>query len=392
MLVKWRINDESIGFPVKKQVFTGVINLIITRYLIRETFKSQIAILFILLLIFFCQKLVRVLSMAVEGDIPTNLVFSLLGLGIPEMAQLILPLSLFLAILMTFSKLYTESEITVMHACGLSKNVLLVAALVLSLFTGLIAGVNSAWFGPLSAINQEQIIADAKANPNLAALVEGQFQPSQDGSSVLFVGNVDGNKFTHVFLAQIRTSGNQRPSVVVADQGHIEEDANGAQRIFLDKGTRYEGTALLRDFRVTDFEHYQAVIGHQEAVLDNSDVEQASFAELMAMDNNQAKAELNWRLTLIISVPLMALMVVPLSEVNPRQGRVVSMLPAMLLYLIYFLLQSSLKSNASRGKIDPNIWVWVVNLSYLAIGIVLNLWDSIPMRRLRARLKLKGAA
>jgi lipopolysaccharide export system permease protein len=358
--------------------------------LIRETFKSQIAILFILLLIFFCQKLVKVLSMAVDGDIPTNLVFSLLGLGIPEMAQLILPLSLFLAILMTFSKLYTESEITVMYACGMSKNVLLAAALVLSLFTALLAGINSIWFGPMSAINQEKIIADAKANPNLAALVEGQFQPSQDGNAVLFVGNVEGNDFTDVFLAQLRASGNQRPSVVVADKGHIEEDANGAQRIFLDKGTRYEGTALLRDFRITDFNHYQAVIGHQETVLDNNDVEQASITDLTAMKTHQAKAELNWRLTLIISVPLMALLVVPLSEVNPRQGRVVSMLPAMLLYLMYFLLQSSLKSNASRGKIDPMIWVWVVNLAYLTLGIILNLWDSIPMRRLRARLK--GAA
>ena len=41
------------------------------------------------------QKLVEILGAAVEGNIPTNLVISLLWLGIPEMAQLILPLSLF---------------------------------------------------------------------------------------------------------------------------------------------------------------------------------------------------------------------------------------------------------------------------------------------------------
>ncbi|WP_140399758.1 LptF/LptG family permease, partial [Klebsiella pneumoniae] len=54
--------------------------MIIIRYLVRETLKSQLAILFILLLIFFCQKLVRILGAAVDGDIPTNLVLSLLGL------------------------------------------------------------------------------------------------------------------------------------------------------------------------------------------------------------------------------------------------------------------------------------------------------------------------
>lgn len=93
--------------------------------------------------------------MAVEGDIPANLVFSLLGLGVPEMAQLILPLSLFLGILMTFSKLYSESEITVMHACGLGKNILLISALTLSLLTGVAAAVNALWFSPMSAISQE---------------------------------------------------------------------------------------------------------------------------------------------------------------------------------------------------------------------------------------------
>ncbi|VEB50997.1 putative permease [Salmonella enterica subsp. enterica] len=87
---------KQAKFQQKNGFFTGVFKVIIIRYLVRETLKSQLAILFILLLIFFCQKLVRILGAAVDGDIPANLVLSLLGLGVPEMAQLILPLSLFL--------------------------------------------------------------------------------------------------------------------------------------------------------------------------------------------------------------------------------------------------------------------------------------------------------
>ncbi len=122
--------------------------MIIIRYLVRETLKSQIAILFILLLIFFCQNLVRVLGDAVDGNIPTNLVLSLLALGVPKMAQLILPLSLFLGLLMTLGRLYTESEITVMHACGLGKRTLIIAAMILALFTSAVAAVNVFWAGP----------------------------------------------------------------------------------------------------------------------------------------------------------------------------------------------------------------------------------------------------
>jgi len=359
--------------------------------LVRETLKSQLAILFILLLIFFCQKLVRILGAAVDGEIPTNLVLSLLGLGVPEMAQLILPLSLFLGLLMTLGKLYTDSEITVMHACGLSKAVLVKAAMILALFTGIVAAVNVMWAGPWSARHQDEVLAEAKANPGMAALAQGQFQQATDGSSVLFIESVDGSRFNDVFLAQIRPKGNARPSVVVADSGELSQKKDGSQVVTLSKGTRFEGTALLRDFRITDFQDYQAIIGHQAVALDPDDTEQMGMRTLLNTDNKRANAELHWRLTLIFTCFMMALMVVPLSVVNPRQGRVLSMLPAMLLYLVFFLLQTSLKSNAAKGRIDPLIWMWAVNLLYLTLAIGLNLWDTVPMRRLRARFTRKGA-
>lgn len=364
--------------------------MIIIRYLVRETLKSQIAILFILLLIFFCQNLVRVLGDAVNGNIPTNLVLSLLALGVPKMVQLILPLSLFLGILMTLGRLYTESEITVMHACGLGKRTLVIAAMVLALFTSTLAAVNVFWLGPWASSQQDEVIAEAKANPSIAGMAEGQFRPSQDGNAVLFVGNVQGNTFNDVFLAQLRPSGNQRPSVVVAEHGVINQNRDGSQVVTLDKGTRFEGTALLRDFRITDFNDYKAVIGHRSVTLDNTQTEQLSMRMLWESDDPDANAEFHWRLTLVVSVVLMALLVVPLSVVNPRQGRVLSMLPAILLYLIFFLVQTSLRSNGGKGKLDPMLWIWLVNLAYLALALALNLWDTVPARRLRERLK--GAA
>jgi len=361
--------------------------VIIVKYLVKETLKSQVAILFILLLIFFCQKLVKILSAAVEGDIPTSLVLSLLGLGVSEMAQLILPLSLFLGILMTYSKLYADSEITVMHACGVGKSTLLSAALILSIFTGLLAAANVIWLSPWSQFYQNRVLAEAKANPGVAALIEGQFQTSPDNNFVLFVGDVAGNRFNNVFMAQIRPTDNQRPSVIMADSGYITQNQDGSQIVHLDKGTRYEGTATLRDFRITDFVGYQVAIGQQTADIESDDVEQASIQTLMTADDDQSIAELNWRWTLILAVPLMAFMVVPLSVVNPRQGRVVSMLPAILLYLVFFLLQSSLKSNGAKGKLDPMVWMWVVNVGYFLIALLVNVWDSIPARKLRAGLR-----
>jgi len=364
--------------------------VIIIRYLVRETLKSQLAILFILLLIFFCQKLVRILGAAVDGEIPTNLILSLLGLGVPEMAQLILPLSLFLGLLMTLGRLYTESEITVMHACGLSKAVLIKAAMTLALFTGAIAAANVIWINPWSARHQDEVLAEAKANPGLAALAQGQFQQAKDGRSVLFIESVKGSHFKEVFLAQTRPKGNARPSVVVADSGELSLRADGSQVVTLNSGTRFEGTALLRDFRITDFKDYQAVVGHQSVTMDQDDTSQMDLPTLWESSDPAARAELHWRLTLVISVFIMALMVVPLSVVNPRQGRVLSMLPAMLLYLVFFLMQSSLRSSASNGNVDSLWGIWGVNLFYLLLAIVLNVWDTVSVRKMRARFSQRG--
>lgn len=364
--------------------------MIIIRYLVRETLKSQLAILFILLLIFFCQKLVRILGAAVDGDIPTNLVLSLLGLGVPEMAQLILPLSLFLGLLMTLGKLYTESEITVMHACGLSKAVLIKAAMILALFTGAVAAVNVMWAGPWSSRHQDEVLAEAKANPGMAALAQGQFQQASDGSAVLFIENVNGNRFNDVFLAQLRPKVTRVLPLWWRIPANCRRKKDGSQVVTMTQGTRFEGTAMLRDFRITDFKNYQAVIGHQAVAADPSDTEQMNMRTLWKTDTARARAELHWRFTLVAAVFMMALMVVPLSVVNPRQGRVLSMLPAMLLYLVFFLLQTSIKSNAGKGKMDPAIWMWGVNLLYFALAVLLNLWDTVPMRRFRARFN-KGA-
>ena len=109
---------------------------------------------------------------------------------------------------MTLGKLYTESEITVMHACGLSKAVLVKAAMILAVFTAIVAAVNVMWAGPWSSRHQDEVLAEAKANPGMAALAQGQFQQATNGSSVLFIESVDGSDFKDVFLAQIRPKGN----------------------------------------------------------------------------------------------------------------------------------------------------------------------------------------
>ncbi|EGU59665.1 hypothetical protein VINI7043_19398, partial [Vibrio nigripulchritudo ATCC 27043] len=106
--------------------------MIIVRYLIRETIKTQFAVFLVLFLIFLSQEFIRILSHASDGDIPARLILTLVGLNMPTMGMLMLPLSLYLGILLTFGRLYAESEITVMNATGIGNKFLIQAALSLA--------------------------------------------------------------------------------------------------------------------------------------------------------------------------------------------------------------------------------------------------------------------
>ncbi|MFQ0992180.1 LPS export ABC transporter permease LptF [Gilliamella apicola] len=362
--------------------------MIIRRYLVKETLKTQGAILFILLLIFFSQKLIRILSSAIEGNIPRDLIMPLLVLGVSNMADLILPLSLFLGVLVTFGRLYSDSEMVAMHACGVKKNLNYQVVFFLCILTCALTTINCIWFGPWSSLKQDQLVENAKINPSLAGLLAGQFQQTPDGNSVIYISNVDKNNLENVFIAKINPKDNQRPSIIIANKGKTGNDAQGNQIITLDDANRYEGTAQLKDFRITNFHNYMGIIKPKELDSNNdeiNDVQQLGLTDLYETKTIKSEAEFYWRLTLIISVPLMAFLVIPLSISNPRQGRLAQILPALLLYLVYFLLASSIKANAGKGRLDPALWFYIINLGYFVLAIILNCWDNLFMRKIRLK-------
>ncbi|WAX72475.1 LPS export ABC transporter permease LptF [Gallibacterium anatis] len=346
--------------------------MILTKYLIKETLKSQLAILFILLVIFLAQQLVRVLGSAVNGNVPVDVILPLLGLGMPTMAQLMLPLSLFLALLLTLGRLYSESEITVMQACGIGPNALVKVGLILSIVTAAIAAYNSLYLTPWALKKQVEVVENAKANPSASAITPGQFISSNNGNFVLFVDKVKGDQLSDIYLFQTRQVGKVKPSVIVAEQGNFSTAKDGSQTLALKNGERFEGSAVLPEFRVTHFQDYLAFLTFNPAKAEEADLDMQDSNALLKNSSANAKAELQWRISLFLAVPLMMLIAIPLSKVNPRQGRFAKIIPALLLYLIYFLLQSSLKTAGINGKIESHYWMILVNILFLLLGIILN--------------------
>jgi lipopolysaccharide export system permease protein len=83
----------------------------------------------------------------------------------------------------------------------------------------------------------------------------------------------------------------------------------------------------------------------------------------------------------------MTMIVVPLSAVNPRQGRFAKLFPAIMIYLAYFLSISAAKSAVEDGDLPAQIGLWSINVAALLLAVILASWDSLPVRKLKASLK-----
>ncbi|WP_117236122.1 LPS export ABC transporter permease LptF [Vibrio maerlii] len=366
--------------------------MIIVRYLIRETLKSQFAIFFVLFLVFISQKFITVLADASDGDIPARLILSIVGLNMPTMGLLMLPLSLFIGILLTFGRLYAESEITVMNATGIGNKFLIQAALYLALLTGGVAAFNSLWLAPWSQDREAQLMEEVAAQNSVDLIKKGQFQRTPDGSSVVFIDDIEDNKLTNVFVAQLRPRDSILPSVMFSDSGDVKEYNDGRQVITMYDGTRYEGVPTRVDYMVTHFNEYDGLIGQREVKQKGRDWEALPTLALVGHPDLSAKAELQWRISLIVCIPLLTMLVVPLSAVNPRQGRFAKMGPAILIYLAYFLAMSATKSAIEDGGIPAYIGMWPINIALFLAAVVANSMDSIPVRRFKDKLKQRKAA
>ncbi|WP_095497322.1 LPS export ABC transporter permease LptF [Paraferrimonas haliotis] len=351
--------------------------MILFRYLIKEVLKAQAAVLFVLLAIFISQNFVRVLADASEGQFPAGLVATIMALNLPWLSALIVPLSLFLGVLLAHGRMYAESEMTVMHAVGVSEWYVARVTLLLAVFNMVIAGALSLYIAPWAQEKEAQILEKARSEAGLAALVQGRFQQAANGQAVIFVEKLDKNAtLERVFVAHLpkdvaEGEEPEAPSVVVANSGQIIEDRSGGQRLKLDDGVRYQGGVGRVDYQITEFGDYQMQIKEQAAEERRRRLSALPLNELRAMDTAEANAEFHWRLAIPLALPIMVLMAVPLSRVNTRQGKFAKIGPAILLYLGYFGMLVAGRRSLEDGVLPEQLGLWWVHLFGLIIAIIM---------------------
>ena len=122
--------------------------MIIVRYLTREIVSALLASTVIFLLIFLSAQFVHFMRSAAAGDLTAHMAMLLLSLEMPTLLGTLLPLALFLGILMSYGRMYADSEMTVLFACGVSWAKIMQVAMCLAGIVCIIVAVLMLWITP----------------------------------------------------------------------------------------------------------------------------------------------------------------------------------------------------------------------------------------------------
>lgn len=339
--------------------------VIIFRYLSRELFTSMVAVTGILLMILMSSRLIYQLTAAAAGKIPLEIVFFTLLLRMPSFLEMILPLSLFIAILLAYGRLYAESEMTVLTATGFSNKKLLTYTLLPAGLITLLVAFFSLYLSPVGAQKMEDLFRKQATMTEFELLAPGRFQSTSKGSRVTYTEGLSNDKsqMNHVFIADGDT-------ILLAKSGTQKVNADtGARFLELHNGKRFDITPGQLDAEILDFDLYGVKIAGEQEERIKIKKEAVPTLELLGSDERRHVSQLQWRLSLIIMVPICTMIAFPLSKVNPRQGRFARLLPAIILFMAYITLLISLRGMLSKGTISPMIGMWWVHGVYFLIGL-----------------------
>lgn len=349
--------------------------MVFRKALLRELATVALGVFLVLLGITLTTQLVRFLGQAASGAITSTGVVALLGFTLLSYLPVLLSITLFIAVLMTLTRSYRDSEMVVWFSCGLGLTQWVRPVLTFAAPLVFTIALLSLALSPWAVSKAEEFRRLMESRDDVSAVSPGVFRESRQAERVYFVEEVSGkeNLVANVFVSATQ---HQKTGVMVARQGFQETMPNGDRFLVLLNGRRYEGQAGTAEYRIAEFERYAIRIEVSEMVARAPTTKTTPTPALLVSRTPANMAELSWRLGLPISALLLSLLAIPLSFVNPRAGRSMNLLLALLIYATYSNLMSIVQASIAQSRIDITVGLWGVH-ALMAILLVLLFYRRV---------------
>ncbi|MDX1443675.1 MAG: LPS export ABC transporter permease LptF [Gammaproteobacteria bacterium] len=334
---------------------------IIDRYLRREAFVGWIGVLGVLLAIILSHRFARFLGDAAAGKLPADWVFTLLGLSVVGFLGTLIPVALFLGLMTAFGRLYRDSEMTAMAACGVGTRQLYRPVTKLALLAVAILCVLSLYAGPWAAKQLLENRAKAEKEAEIGMFESGRFRTSKNGDVAFYAKTVnEDGSLEEVFVYRAQDDGED--STVTARRGEQVTDPETGQRyLILENGERFDGEPGAPGYSRVNFGEHGILIRQSEPDVASQRLDGVPTLELLQSDELSHVAEWQWRISQPVMALLLALLSVPLSRTRPREGRYGRLVIGILIYAVYSNLLGVAQVWVEQGKLTPSIGLWGVH-------------------------------
>jgi lipopolysaccharide export system permease protein len=340
--------------------------MIFQRAVRREFTHAAAGIFVALFAILVTTQLIRLLTEAAGGKVAPEAVAALLGFAALNYLPILLSLSLFIAILLTLSRSYRDSEMVVWFSSGLSLTAWVRPVLAFALPLALAISLLSLFLSPWALSKSAEFRQQLSTRNDAGQVSPGAFQEATSAERVVFVEAVadDASYVRNVFVSSVQ---HQRLGVTMAATGHQESAPNGDRFMVLENGRRYEVEPGTPEFRILEFKRYAIRIETKESQGIERTPQNMSTWDLIQEGDAKYRAELLWRLGIPLSALVLALLAIPLSFVNPRAGRSANMLLAIFTYMLYSNLISISQAWVAQGKMSFVLALPLIHVVMLAL-------------------------
>ncbi len=355
--------------------------MIFRRALLKEFAGLSGAVFLTLFAIALTTQLVRLLGQAAGGKIPSDAVVAFLGFFSLGILPVLLSLTLFIAVLLTLTRSFRDSEMVIWFNSGLSLGAWLRPVLAFAFPVVAVIAVMSLLLTPWSAQMAERYRVHLATRDDVSRINPGVFGESSSKDRVYFVESVsDGADLVkNVFVSSRQ---HQKAGVMVSRTGRTETAENGDRFIVLEGGRRYEGTPGDAAFRVMEFDRYAMRIEVKEGAEPVPTQKNLSTLALLNDPTPANHGELVWRVGIPLSALILSLLAVPLSFVNLRAGQSTNLIFALLAYMLYSNLLSVSQANVVQGRLSFAVGLWLIH-GVMLLLLVLLISQRARLLRLR---------
>jgi lipopolysaccharide export system permease protein len=300
----------------------------------------------------------------------------------PWFLMFIIPMSVMLAVLLTFLRLSSDNEIVAIKSCGLSIYGLLPPVLIFTLIGFLLTSFITLYGVPRAKASLEEMAVKVAASNADIGLKERTFNDTFKGV-MLYVNKIDlkNRKLIDVFIEDKRRS--DVVSTVIAPEGRlISEPERFIYHLILSNGSIHQTNLKERSATSIQFDTYTLSLDFKKEMdsvtRKKKHREEMSIAELRRFigdsanedeDYFKAKIVLHRRFSIPVACLALGLLAFPLGVQSQSTKRSFGLITCLFFFFLYYVLLTAGYSFGKSGVYPPAIGMWLPNFAMTGIGL-----------------------